>query len=133
MTRRKCMANIIAVVMVMLISMASLIEELKGAGDKVEIFRIALIPGLWLLVIMFWVAKYLKAPRDTTMYKGKSLASIVGCIMEAVIIFAWIYVAPTQKKIIAAGVVYLVTVLAFYRFYAGVWAPKKGENSRCQS
>ena len=44
-----------------------------------------------------------------------------------------IYVAPTQKKIIAAGVVYLVTVLAFYRFYAGVWAPKKGENSRCQS
>ena len=46
MTRRKCMANIIAVVMVMLISMASLIEELKGAGDKVEIFRIALIPGL---------------------------------------------------------------------------------------
>lgn len=74
MTRRKCMANIIAVVMVMLISMASLIEELKGAGDKVEIFRIALIPGLWLLVIIFWVAKYLKAPRDTTMYKGKSLA-----------------------------------------------------------
>ena len=79
MTRRKCMANIIAVVMVMLISMTSLIEELKGAGDKVEIFRIALIPGLWLLVIIFWVAKYLKAPRDTTMYKGKSLASIVGC------------------------------------------------------
>ena len=86
MTRRKCMANIIAVVMVMLISMASLIEELKGAGDKVEIFRIALIPGLWLLVIIFWVAKYLKAPRDTTMYKGKSLASIVGCIIAKVML-----------------------------------------------
>lgn len=133
MSRRKSMVNIILAMIVFVASMISAIDEYTPGADKATLFKVFALPCVWALVLIFWILIYFKNPKDSSMFKGKSLGFLVFIIVEGFVLILSVFKNISMKFIFAEGVIYIISGILFYRFYGVKWAPVSCGNSSADS
>lgn len=132
MSRRKSIIYTLLAVMLCAINIPSLIQAINAGGDKSVIFKAALIPGIWALLVIFWIGLYLRLPKDDTMYRGNSLKLLIGFIVETIAVSVILNVYTGATVMMMVGGIYFLSIIIMYRFYGTLWVPKNDNIPGCK-